>query len=322
LEPEVSVIVACFNKEKYIEQSLASVLQQSFGNFELLVIDDCSSDASAELVKRMQANDSRVRLTVNAENRGANFCRNEGIRLAKGRYLIFFDADDLLEKNCLEQRLQMIKADPTLDVSVHTMQVFRHNPGDSGFNWRPSVADPLKSFLAHDLPWQTMQPIWKKEVMVKAGGFDESFNRLQDVELHTRLLLTKGLRYRLVNAAPDCYYRIDESRKNYEELNFLQRWTSASAQYCSKFMSLVQPTHKKFLFGTVFQTYLSVLLSYKAQKIDRSGLAQLEEKLFSQPLMNDAPKRVKWMLRLARAYNLGFMRIPGMNRFLKKFVVM
>jgi glycosyltransferase involved in cell wall biosynthesis len=322
MEPEVSVIVACFNKEKYIEQSLASVLQQSFGNLELLVIDDCSSDASAELVKRMQANDSRMRLTVNTENRGANFCRNEGIRLSKGKYLIFFDADDLLEKNCLAQRVQLMNADPMLDVSVHTMQVFRRSPGDSAFNWLPLVADPLKCFLAHDLPWQTMQPIWKKEVLVKAGGFDESFSRLQDVELHTRLLLDKGLRYRLVNAVPDCYYRIDESRKNYEELSFLQRWTGASVQYCSKFMSLVPPDLKKFLFGTVFQTYLSVLLSCKAQKIDLAGLAPLEEKLFSQPLMSHAPKRVKWMLKLARAYNLGFMRIPGMNRFLKKFVVM
>ena len=321
MEPEVSVIVACFNKERYIEQSLNSVLQQSFGNFELIVVDDCSTDGSVALVKSMQARDGRIRLAANAENRGANVCRNEGIRLARGKYLVFFDADDLLASHCLEQRVRLMKSDEKLDVAVHTMQVFRQSPGDSAYNWLPDVAHPLNAFLAHDLPWQTMQPIWKKEVIGKAGGFDEAFSRLQDVELHTRLLLDKNLHYRLVNGAPDCYYRTDESRKNFEELNFLQRWTSASVQYCSKFERLAPPGLKKFLFGTVFQTYLSVLLSCKAKKISRPELALLEEKLLEQPLMSAAPPRVKLVLKLARAYNLGFARIPGLNRFLKKFVV-
>ena len=322
MKPEVSIIVACFNKEKFIRQSISSVLKQSFANLEVIIVDDNSSDKSVELIKAQTAADPRITLIVNAQNKGANFCRNLGIKTAVGKYLIFFDADDILAKECLMRRVTYMNEHASLDFSVFTMQVFSKEPGDGTHNWLPYSADPLKSFLSHDLPWQTMQPIWKKEILVKSDGFDETFERLQDVELHTRLLLKKDLRFDMENGEPDCFYRTDDSRKNYEEALFLSRWINASIQFCEKFATLVKPHQKKYLYGTVFQTYLSLLLARRAQKISEVDMKSFEEKLLSQELMKQAPARLSFILKLSKAYNLYFIRVPGLNRFLKRLLVL
>ena len=321
VEPEVSVIVACFNKEKYIEESVLSVLGQTFTNFELIIVDDHSTDSGVELIKAIQKQDPRIILIANVENKGANYCRNTGIKAAKGRYLIFFDADDVLGKTCLMQRIQYMESHPSLDFSVHTMQVFKNVPGDSAHNWIPQTSDPLKAFLVHDLPWQTMQPIWKKEVLLKVDGFDESFQRLQDVELHTRVLLDPEFRYGLFAGAPDCYYRIDEVRKNFEPFNFLHRWLSAVVQYCDKFYGVLPAGKKVYLLGTVYQTYISLLLAFKDKKINGAELQSLESMLLSHKLIAGAGIGKKTLFKISKKYNLLPFRIPGFNRLLKKLVL-
>lgn len=321
MQPEVSVIMACFNKEKYIDESISSVLAQTFANLELVIVDDHSSDGSVDIIKARQAADPRINLIAHVENRGANHCRNAGIKAARGSYLVFFDADDVLGKNCLMQRLNYMRSDPTLDFSVHTMQVFRSRPGDSDFNWVPAAADPLKAFLTHDLPWQTMQPIWKKEVLLKVNGFDEDFKRLQDVELHTRVLLHPEFRYGLFAGAPDCYYRIDEERKNFEPFNFLHRWLSAAIHYCDKFYALLPAHQRHYLLGTVYQTYVSVLLAYKDKKISRPELRELESLLLEHRLVKESSRFKKALMSLSGAYNVLPFRVPGLNRMLKKLLL-
>lgn len=103
---KVSVIMPLFNAEKYLPEALQSVLCQTYRDFELICIDDCSSDSTREIVTDFQRKDKRIRLIVNMEHLGAGLSRNKGLKAAEGEYVIFLDGDDIFE----EELLQVAKA--------------------------------------------------------------------------------------------------------------------------------------------------------------------------------------------------------------------
>ncbi len=104
-EKQVSVIMPVYNKEKYIEATIKSVQEQTYENWEIVIIDDCSSDASSKIIKRYVDNDERIRYYKNEKNLGAAGSRNRAIELAKGRYIAFLDSDDLWMPNKLEKQI-------------------------------------------------------------------------------------------------------------------------------------------------------------------------------------------------------------------------
>ena len=93
-EPLVSVIMPAYNAEKYISESIESVLTQSYQNWELLITDDRSNDNTQQIVEEYCARDKRIKLFINKENGGAGVARNNSIEKASGRFMAFLDADD------------------------------------------------------------------------------------------------------------------------------------------------------------------------------------------------------------------------------------
>jgi glycosyltransferase involved in cell wall biosynthesis len=284
-------------------------------------VDDLSTDGSLELLRAMAQNDERIKLIVNTENRGANVCRNRGLQLARGRYLLFFDGDDVLAPTCLAARVAYMQANQTLDFSVFTLQVFEKTPGDRKDNWIPNSKHPLNDFLKHDLPWQTMQPIWRTSFLTRVGGFDESFQRLQDVEFHTRILLNEKPRFSQVVGDPDCFFRIDEQRINYDYFSFLLRWIDSAILFCEKFRRIAPKQKQNLFLGTIFQTYLTLLLYYKDQRLDEKSYMMLEEKLLDEANKFEIGFLKRKLFALVKYYNLLHFRIPGVNRILKKVIL-
>lgn len=106
----ISIVVPVYNAGEYIEDTIHMVQQQTYENFELILVDDASTDDSAKLIEqRMQAGDDRIKLIKNATNAGAAAARNAGINAATGRYLAFLDADDIWHKDKLEKELAYLK---------------------------------------------------------------------------------------------------------------------------------------------------------------------------------------------------------------------
>lgn len=101
----ISIIMAAYNTEKTIEQAINSVLSQTYTNFELLVVNDCSTDRTAELVKSIAAKDSRVRLISNVKNSGVSYTRKHGLEEAKGDWIAILDSDDAWEPEKLEKQI-------------------------------------------------------------------------------------------------------------------------------------------------------------------------------------------------------------------------
>jgi glycosyltransferase involved in cell wall biosynthesis len=102
----VSIIIPCYNAENYIKKTIDSVLCQTYQNFEIIIVNDGSTDNSSSVVKAIK--DDRIYL-VEHENQGVSFSRNKGITMAKGEYVVFLDADDLLRPCFLEKRVFKLK---------------------------------------------------------------------------------------------------------------------------------------------------------------------------------------------------------------------
>ena len=133
---------------------------------------------------------------------------------------------------------------------------------DCGFQFQKILCG---IFYKHTLPWSILQPLWKKDFLLSLNGFDESFSRLQDVELHTRALMDHRVRYLLFPGDPDCYYRISEDRKNFKPFIFMERWVDSAVKYSAKFGVSTQARLRRFLTGTLYQTYLQLLFIIKVE---------------------------------------------------------
>lgn len=108
--PKISIVMPCYNSEATIGKSIDSVLAQSFSEFELIIIDDSSSDKSVEIIDEYRLSDPRIVFLKNSKtNRGVSFARNIGIEKAKGRYLCFLDSDDFLTINSLALRVNALQ---------------------------------------------------------------------------------------------------------------------------------------------------------------------------------------------------------------------
>ena len=118
----VSVIIPLFNAEKYSEKTLNSVLEQTYNNYEVIIVDDCSTDDSPIIVKRHCDKDCRIKYYKQDHNRGAAEARNRALREASGRYIAFLDSDDLWAKEKLEKQIkQMSQRDVSFSFTAYDM---------------------------------------------------------------------------------------------------------------------------------------------------------------------------------------------------------
>lgn len=105
MNPLVSVIIPTYNVEKYIEKAIQSVLDQTYPNIEIIVVDDGSTDHTVDVVRSFH--DERIKLFINERNMGPSYSRNRGIKEAKGEWIAFLDGDDWWDKERLEKLLNV-----------------------------------------------------------------------------------------------------------------------------------------------------------------------------------------------------------------------
>ena len=114
-QPLVSIVVPIYNVQEYIAECLYSLIRQTYRNIEIICVDDCTLDNSMYIVRQIQRIDSRIKLVTHTENRGLGGARNTGIGVATGKYIMFVDSDDTIEKNMLE-RLFYVQQQTNADV--------------------------------------------------------------------------------------------------------------------------------------------------------------------------------------------------------------
>jgi glycosyltransferase involved in cell wall biosynthesis len=196
---KVSVIIPVYKAEKYIEHTLRSVLNQSYQNLEILVIDDESPDRSVEICQ--QFSDSRIRI-IHQKNRGLAGARNTGIRHAQGEYLAFLDADDLWLADKIEKHIAHLESSPNLGVSFSPSAFIDENSNPWGLYQISKLRDitPLDLFCRTPIG-NGSAAVFRREVFesikffdtlygsTEDFYFDENFRESEDVECWLRIAI-------------------------------------------------------------------------------------------------------------------------------------
>ena len=121
MQPLVSIVTPMYNNANVIIETITSVINQTYSNWELLLIDDASSDETIAILKPFKESDSRIKLFQHNQNKGAAEARNLGTKMATGNYIAFLDADDLWKENKLELQVSQLINNIT-DVSFGTYE--------------------------------------------------------------------------------------------------------------------------------------------------------------------------------------------------------
>ena len=108
---KVSVVIPVYNVEKYLEEAMNSIVNQTLREIEIIAVNDCSTDNSAQLLESFAKKDNRIKIITHEKNKGLSEARNTGIKAVQGEYLYFFDSDDVLELDCLELCYNKSKAE-------------------------------------------------------------------------------------------------------------------------------------------------------------------------------------------------------------------
>ncbi len=194
-----SIIIPLFNKEKHIAHTIETVLNQSYADFELIVIDDGSTDRSAKIVSHIQ--DNRVNL-ISKENEGVSITRNKGVKLAKNDYIAFLDADDEWESDYLKRVAELIEGFPEAAMFATNYRVVERNGETYSLDYPLTPAKGsmgiLKNYFSSAIEYT---PIWtsavclRKDVFLNMGGFPTNIRNGEDLDLWCRIALKYPIAY-------------------------------------------------------------------------------------------------------------------------------
>jgi glycosyltransferase involved in cell wall biosynthesis len=190
----VSVIIPTYNRAEVLPRSIESVLNQTFSDFELIIVDDASTDATQKVVNSY--NDDRIEYIRHSENRNGSAARNTGIRSARGEYIALLDSDDEWDPLKLEKQVSQLRSRSSEWVANYCRATTQRDS---------RLIEIISNILSHDAKHEGQKEIIKglltlsgfihggstiiakREVVEEIGGFDESFERNQDVEFTIRL---------------------------------------------------------------------------------------------------------------------------------------
>jgi glycosyltransferase involved in cell wall biosynthesis len=208
--PVVSVLMPVYNAARYVAEAVESVLAQTFGDFELIVVDDGSTDRSLRILRRFERRDPRVRL-VSRENRGLVATLNEMIAMARGELLARLDADDVAMPERFEVQVAYLRDHPDV-VCVGTQVHFMDEFGRFKYNLHPEMDhDEIQELaLSGSCPIGHTSVMMRRGPVVAVGGYRPEMEHAEDVDLWLRL----GEVGRIVNL-PDVLvkYRLHEQSK-------------------------------------------------------------------------------------------------------------
>jgi glycosyltransferase involved in cell wall biosynthesis len=218
---KISVIIPAFNEEKFLGNCLLSLKEQDFKDFEIIVVDNNSTDKTVEIAKKFGV------ILVSEKNQGVAFARNKGAKIAKGKILVFTDADTILPKNWLSRIKEEFEKDKELIAFGGSCQ-FYSGPISarlaSKFLLKPFLF--LDKFFSGGFNLMGCNMAMKREAFLKVGGFNEKLKLNEDVEISYRLreigkvkfdpnfkVKTSGRRFRhglilgIINYAPATIFR-------------------------------------------------------------------------------------------------------------------
>ena len=203
-KPFVSIIIPCYNADRWVGEAIKSALGQTYARIEVIVVDDGSTDSSLKVIKKY---DDRVRWT-SGPNRGPSAARNLGLRLARGDWIQYLDADDLLHPQKINLSLKSYEAHPYVDFVWAPHEVIRDGYSPISSTCRDLSFLDVKIAVSEnvlDAPYAPWAAMFQREFLAGVGPWNESLTRWIDLEYHARIAVRARSYIRL--SRPFYFYR-------------------------------------------------------------------------------------------------------------------
>jgi glycosyltransferase involved in cell wall biosynthesis len=214
--PLVSVLITAYNREKYIAEAISSILASTYTNFELIIVDDCSTDATAAIAKEFEKLDNRVKVYVNEKNLTQFGNRNKAAELARGKYLKYIDSDDAIFPDGLAYCVAEMEKYPEAGIG---MLLIDTKGIEDAVYMGSQKAIKEQFFIRGILSIGPSGSIIRRNIFNETGGFDIHSGVLADTHLNIRIVARSGV---VLLPKVFFFYRVHEGQvKSNEELHIL-----------------------------------------------------------------------------------------------------
>lgn len=199
---QISVVMPLFNGEKYVYEAILSLLNQTILPLEIIVIDDCSTDLSYEIVKGLSSENNLIKLYKQTSNKGVSATRNYGISITKGNWIMFLDADDIVKPNLIQSNLELIKrfnqkSDENWVLIYSAIEQI--NSCGEVLNSIQSVQRNCREIFGYEIVRnEIISPsgvMVNKQTLINVGGFNEKIKYSEDWDLWLRIAQAGGFVY-------------------------------------------------------------------------------------------------------------------------------
>jgi len=270
-KPKVSVIMPFYNCEKYLDKAISSILNQTFQDFEFIIINDASSDRSDEIVKKYLT-DKKIVYIKNRERKGIVYNLNKGIEIAKADIIARMDGDDISEPQRLEVQYQFLQRNPNIPLVGCFAKLINEKGEICGRKIKPITHKEIKKDILIYSPFIHPTIMIRKDVFKKVGFYRESYIWCEDIDLWYRIVFSG---FEVANTPQYLYqYRITD---NSVVIKYAR-------QIALKNFRLRKETIKRFKLKPslkeYFFMYLHLLLGFTLTGKQKTRLESWYKKLF------------------------------------------
>ncbi len=184
--PKVSVLMCVYNGERYLREAIESILNQSFTNFEFIIVNDASTDNTPKIIKEYTKCDNRIRIFENKENLGLTRSLNKGIKLTKGVYIACQDADDISLPCRLEKQVKFLDRNEDIGALGAAVELIDEQGKSLNKIYIPTDHESLSCRLLINNCFSHSTLMARYNILVKLGGYNEKFKYAQDYDLWWR----------------------------------------------------------------------------------------------------------------------------------------
>ena len=183
---KVSIIIPAYNRAKVLPRAINSVLTQTYQDFEIIIVDDCSRDNTDKIIK--QFTDPRIRYIKHKHNKGGNAARNTGIKEARGEFIAFLDSDDEWLSDKLNKQMKLFAENgPSVGLIYAGQRCYDENNGKDFDYIGDKTGSVFSDMLVHNYIGSLSVVIVRAEYIHKVGGLDEQLKSCQDWDFYIRL---------------------------------------------------------------------------------------------------------------------------------------
>lgn len=184
---KLSVIMPVYNTERYLRKAIESVLNQTFKDFEFIIIDDCSTDSSLKIIEEYVRKDRRIRVLHNCCNLNVARSRNKGVKTARGKYIVQMDSDDVSFPERIKKQFRFMEDNPKVIVSGGAMELIDQNSKRLGIKRFYLKDQDIRKHIFFHCPFSHPATIIRKDLFNKAGAYNSRLNVASDYDLYFRL---------------------------------------------------------------------------------------------------------------------------------------